>query len=458
MADYCSSVEYLYGLQKYGVKLGLKKTKAMLAILGNPHHDFAAIHVAGTNGKGSASAIAASILAVSGLRVGLFTSPHLVSFTERMRINNRQIEESEVISLTKEIKSMIENRSFNIDVPTFFEFITVMTFLYFSRKRVDCAVIETGMGGRLDATNVILPAVSLIMRIAYDHKGFLGETLTDIAAEKAGIIKNGVPVVSAAQEKEAEDIIIQTAEEREAPLYLYGRDFEGALRSSDINGITFDYYDNEIMTHNSELPNLFLSLAGEHQLINACAAIKAALLAIRSGCIAEAQKHSSRNIQHLAAVIKKGLASTRWRGRIEVVNDNPMIMIDGAHNPDAAESLSIFIKKYLGSYQIILVIGVMSDKDIEGILKPLLPLASHIIFTAPNYERAASPNMLAECAARMGFASSAANSVKEAIEMASKKSEYSAPLILITGSFYTIGEAMEALGETAVLGDMREKI
>ncbi|WP_333654531.1 bifunctional folylpolyglutamate synthase/dihydrofolate synthase [Dissulfurispira sp.] len=465
--SYPEAINYLYGLQKYGIKLGLEKTGIILSRLGNPHKDFLSIHVAGTNGKGSVSAMTASVLMAHGFKVGLFTSPHLVSFTERIRINNEQISESDVVSLTEEIKSKISNLKSQIPEPTFFEFVTAMAFLYFSRNSVDWAVIETGMGGRLDATNIITPEVSVITKISYDHKEFLGETLTDIAHEKAGIIKKGIPVVSAHQEKEAGEVIAAAAKERSSPLFIYGKDFSGELRLSDIEGITFDYFDDSCT-----ITDLHTPLAGEHQLFNACIATKAATLALMQN-----SKFKIRN----SKLIRDGLAATKWHGRLETVSNDPAIMIDGAHNPDAAKALSEFIKKHLNDYRIILIMGIMADKDIHGIMSPLLPAASEIIFTAPNYGRAASPQKLAEIALHMGFFSRVANSVSDAIEMAKKCCEsenlrireseiknnhfthspihpFTHSLILITGSFYTIGEALEILGKKAVLGTLRETI
>jgi len=484
--SYYGAINYLYGLQKYGIKLGLEKTGMILSQLGNPQMDFRSIHVAGTNGKGSVSAMTASILMAHGFRVGLFTSPHLVSFTERIRINNERISESEVVSLTEEIKSQISHLKSQIPEPTFFEFVTAMAFLYFSRNNVDWAVIETGMGGSLDATNVIIPEVSVITKISYDHREFLGETLTDIANEKAGIIKKGIPVVSAGQEREAEEVILTATAENSSPLSIYGRDFCGTLKSCDLHGITFDYHGHELQTPDSELTNLFVPLAGEHQLFNACIATKAAMVAMER---AEEQKSgraegkTSELPSFRASALREGLSNTRWHGRLEIVSDDPVIMIDGAHNPDAAKALSEFARKHLTDYNIILIMGIMADKDIQGIMSPLLPVASEVIFTAPNYGRAASPQKLAEIALHMGFSSKVANSVREAIETAKEISQKSAPpqppltkggieggvfsrlhhsitpsLILITGSFYTIGEAKEILGEKAVLGSLRETL
>lgn len=459
-ASYNDSIDYLYGLQKYGIKLGLQKTEMILSAIGSPQNDFRSVHIAGTNGKGSVSAMTASILRSHGFKVGLFTSPHLVSFTERITVNGVQISESEVAHLTEEIKSVIT--SLKVEPPTFFEFVTAMAFLYFSRKGIDWGVIEVGMGGRLDCTNVIIPEASVITRISYDHKEFLGDTLTAIAGEKAGIIKKGIPVIASSQEKEAEDVIIKTASKQSSPLYLYGRDFSAILKKSDINGVAFDYIDSELHAMNLSPLSLYTPLAGDHQLINSCLAAKTAYVLL---------KHSKKNsISDILESIKSGLAATRWRGRLEIFSHDPLIMIDGAHNPDASEKLSHFLKSHLSRYRIILVTGIMSDKDIYGILKPLLPLCSEIIFTSPNYGRAETPLTLSDIALSEGFNSKTAPTVKEALKMAveianslknsaeSGHSEHRQPLILITGSFYTIGEAMEVLGEKAILGDLREKL
>ncbi len=447
---YIDSINYLYGLQKHGIKLGLEKIERILSILGNPHKNFLSIHVAGTNGKGSVSAMTASMLQAYGFKTGLFTSPHINSFTERIRINNEQIPESEVISLTEEIKHKIQNLKYNIPQPTFFEFVTAMAFLYFARNNVDWAVIEVGMGGRLDATNVIKPEVSVITRIDYDHKDFLGETLTEIAKEKAGIIKKEIPVVSSLQEKEAEEVIIETSKRMSSDLYMYGRDFWGNLTSIDIKGITFDYHD--LGAKVLEIKNLFVPLTGEYQLQNACVALKTVNIATNK------ISKKINNSEHILK-LKRGLSNTIWRGRLELISNDPPIMIDAAHNPGAAKAISEFIKKYLSNYKLILILGIMSDKDIPEILKPLLPLASDIIFTAPKYDRATSPKKLSEYALSIGYPSIVTDSVKEALEKGFEiKERYTSPLILITGSFYTIGEAMEALGETAILGRLREKI
>ncbi|MBI4690763.1 MAG: bifunctional folylpolyglutamate synthase/dihydrofolate synthase [Nitrospirae bacterium] len=527
--SYDNTINYLYGLQKYGIKLGLDNIARLLSCFGNPQNSFRSIHIAGTNGKGSTSAMTASILQAAGLKIGLFTSPHLVSFTERIRVDGKEITESEVISLTEDIRGALRdkgNTPLNPPLlrgelkggvmhhelnPTFFEFVTAMDFLYFKRRNVDWAVVETGMGGRLDATNVLIPEVSIITTISYDHKEFLGNTISAIAVEKAGIIKEGIPVVCAAQENEAADIIRKRAEERSSPLYIYGKDFGGTLRASSMDGIAFDYGDSDCT-----ISDIFVPLTGEYQLVNACLAIKAAMLALQNMMHdtrytiypplspftkggSKRRYHESSILNHASCImhrescIREGLAATRWPGRLEFVSDNPPILIDGAHNPSAAGVLAETLQKnFLQRYnKLILILGIMSDKDIKGIMTPLLSIASEIILTSPQYERAAPPDILSGYAGSLGFKNiHIAPTIKTAIETAirfveqnncglqiadcginqlrnaergmriEKKPEIRNPksLILITGSFYTIGEAKEVLGEKGILSRLRETL
>lgn len=440
--NYNDAISYLYGLQKFGIKLGLDNTTRLLSILGEPHNEFRTIHVAGTNGKGSTSAMIASMLQAHGYRVGLFTSPHLVSFTERIRINKREIKESEVINLTSEIKALIEMLGTDIS-PTFFEFVTVMAFLYFSRKNVDWAVIETGMGGRLDSTNVITPAATVITKIGLDHREFLGSTLRAIAIEKAGIIKEGIPVITSSQEKDALEVIVSRAAEMDSDIHIYGKNFRSTLKKMDIEGIEFDYYGKE------SFKNLFLPLTGKHQLENASVSIRAV----------ETVLGMDINV----ASIKRGLSNTRWPGRLELIKrqTEPFdILLDGAHNPPASEALRDALSMcYRERYdRIILILGIMADKEIKGIMAPILPLSSHTIFTAPDYDRAASPEMLLDIAQKDGYAGESCPTIKESITKAiSLASIHSGrTLIVITGSFYTIGEALEHLGRKGVLTRLRE--
>ncbi|MBI5203896.1 MAG: bifunctional folylpolyglutamate synthase/dihydrofolate synthase [Nitrospirae bacterium] len=458
--SYGDTINYLYGLQKYGIKLGLDNTVKLLSCFNNPQASFKSVHIAGTNGKGSTSAMTASILQSAGFKVGLFTSPHLVSFTERIKVNNEQITESEVVELADEIKLKVErlklevkNSNLGTFEPTFFEVVTVMGFLYFKRKNVDWAVIETGMGGRLDATNVLASEVSVITSISYDHKDFLGETISAIAEEKAGVIKNRIPVVTSEQEPAVMDVIKKKAEERDSGLFVCGKDFSVTTKKEDINGSIFDYRGD------MELEGLEIFLAGRHQILNAALAVKTSEVLIR--------KSAPLASKLTAEVIKSGIENTEWHGRLEFISDNPPILIDGAHNPSASSVLADSLRNnFLNTYRrIILIMGIMADKDIKGIMAPLLPLASDIIFTAPAYERAALPETLARHAASLGFTNiHIARTMEDAIGMAAKRSALSVQrsatknpeLIVITGSFYTIGEAKEVLGEKGVLSRLRE--
>lgn len=458
--SYNHAIDYLFGLQKHGIKLGLDNITRLLSFLGNPQDSFKALHIAGTNGKGSTSAMLASILRAAGFNVGLFTSPHLVSFTERIRVNNAEISEQEVIDLTDEIKGILDGRRQTAEQnaefksrtpdsrlsPTFFEFVTAMAFLHFRRKGVEWAVVETGMGGRLDATNVIVPEVSVITSISCDHKEFLGRTLKEIAEEKAGIIKNGVPVVASHQDREALKIINSRAADKNAGLFEYDRDFASDLREAGIRGITFDYKGRVC------LENLFVPLCGLHQMENASVAIKTIELIMEKESVS-------------AGSVRKGLADTEWPGRLELIKMPGRkydILIDGAHNPSAARKLAGALKNYfIPVYgKIIIIFGIMSDKDMEGIMSPLMPVASEVIVTAPDYGRAASPERLAEIAISLGSAPVTANSVKEALDIAAERAgifyEHAPCLVLITGSFYTIGEAKTVLGHKGTLARLRE--
>ena len=438
--SYHESIQYLYNLRKHGIKFGLDNISRLLSELGNPQKLFRTLHIGGTNGKGSTSAIAASILQAAGFNVGLFTSPHLISFTERIRINGAEIPEPDVVGLAEEVRdvaSRIDDFS-----PTFFEVVTAMAILYFSRKKIAIAVMEVGMGGRLDATNIISPDVCVITQISYDHMEFLGKSLWEIAQEKAGIIKKGIPVVTAHQEPESMDVIKTKAKENDAELYAYGSEFSSRPCRGDTSGIHFDYHDARM-----RIDNLYLPLAGVHQMQNASIAIKAVSLI--------SQPMTDRSL-------KEGLERTKWPGRLECIHHDPPVLIDGAHNPAAAVVLSqalrnIFLKTYK---RIILILGIMGDKDIAGILKPLLPLASHIILTRPSYTRAASPETIARIAESMGISNvHTAHTVKDALEMGMKDArnfQLGSALIVVTGSFYTIGEAKEVLGQTGILTTLRE--
>lgn len=450
LKKYNETENYLYGLQKHGIKLGLENSRGLMGILGEPQKSFRSVHIAGTNGKGSTASIIASILKETGFKVGLYTSPHLISFTERIKVNNSPVLESDVIRLVSFIRKAITNADIN---PTFFEFVTAMALYYFAHKKVDWAVVEVGMGGRLDATNILLPDVSVITNISLEHREFLGESLSAIAAEKAGIIKPSVPVVTATTHHEALKVLEGTARDRKSEIYVIDRDFKGTLSSMNEGHIAFDYTGiNPLSKNRKEYRNLALRTSGRHQVLNASVALRTCEVIESKGLIISDE------------AIKNGLLNSDFSGRLEWSSRTPPILIDSAHNPEAAAALADTVKEIFLSKKIILIMGIMNDKDTEGILKPLMQICDVIILTKPKGERAASPEKLEEGIKSLEKKGSVnlrstkiltTSTVAEAIELA-KKICHKDQIVLITGSFYTTGEAKEILGQTGVFANLRE--
>ncbi len=439
---YDHTVNYLYSLQKHGIKLGLSNTVELMKLLGEPHKAFRCIHIAGTNGKGSTASMIASILNESGFKTGLFTSPHLVSFTERIRINGLKISENDVINLAAEVRKLVDGTDLN---PTFFEFVTSMAFHYFAVHDVDWAVIETGLGGRLDSTNIVRPEATVITNISLDHCEFLGNTISDITFEKAGIIKQGVPLITASSNQAVINQLSEIAESLNAPVHIYQRDFSGCLKNMNDMQITMDYSGMH------RYRDLSVPLTGKHQLDNACTAIRTC----------EVLKEGGLSVSEEAVV--KGLKNVVLEGRLEWISQSPPIILDGAHNPDASKSLAASLMDIFPEKKIILITGVMSDKDIKETIEPLVNIADSIILTKAQYERAASSDKLSSIISTIHRSEAKgapvktvnSSSVLEAIEIARKQCTDNS-IILITGSFYTTGEAKEVLGHKAVLSKLRE--
>lgn len=439
---YSNTVNYLYDLQKHGIKLGLSNIERLTDILEKPQNSFRSIHIAGTNGKGSTTTMIASILQRSGWKVGMFTSPHLKSFTERIRINGIQISESDVVSLTHKIRECFAGTDLN---PTFFEVVTALAFYYFSLKKVDWAVIETGMGGRFDATNIIHPELSIITNIDIDHAEYLGNSIPAISHEKAGIIKQGVPVITAARQPEAIKKISETAKSNNSVIHVYGRDFTSSSVSSDLNRQIFNYSGYRPME------NVSLNLSGNYQAVNASLAIRAVELLNNSG----------ENIADIN--VRNSLSKIAIEGRLEVVSEKPFIILDSAHNPEAARRLSVSLKELFPNKKITMIIGIMKDKDIAGILKPILEISDSIILTMPEGERAASPeeintktaSLIMNTITQKHVSITLTDSVSEALEI-SKKMWLDDSIICVTGSFYTTGKVKELLGNKGILSGLRE--
>lgn len=442
MIQYNETISFLYGLQKHGIKLGLDNISQLMSQLGQPHRSFRSVHIAGTNGKGSVASAIASVLHENGFRTGLFTSPHLVSFTERIRINDQQISETDVVSFTAKIREIIAGAEVN---PTFFEFVTALAFYYFATNGIDWAVVETGMGGRLDATNVIHPEVTVVTNVGQDHREYLGDTIREITFEKAGIIKPGVPLVTAAGNPDVLEQLSQIASERGVEIHQYGKDFAGTLVQMNEDNTVFDY------TGYSRYPNLSFPLAGQYQMRNACSAVR----------VFELLKKKQVPLKDDA--LRAGLQHTQVQGRFDRVSDNPLIILDGAHNADAARALTSTVTALFPHKNIIFVAGIMRDKDIRGIMVPLIGIAQCLILTRPAYDRSASVEtlkdtataILADSKPQMTPSILTSGSVKEALDMA-RRLYTKDHVIVVTGSFYTIGEAREIMGSKGVLSTLRE--
>jgi dihydrofolate synthase / folylpolyglutamate synthase len=420
MKGYSETLEYLYGLETFGIVFGLDAVTWILSLLGNPHQSFSSVHIAGTNGKGSVASMIAETLSRAGYRTGLYTSPHLTSFTERISVSGRQITEPEVVELTGQIKACVESDG-SAHPFTFFDFTTALAFRYFKEKSVDIAIVETGLGGRLDSTNVLSPMVSVITNVDFDHEEYLGTTIESIAQEKAGIVKDRIPAVTGA-DGAALGIIRATCRERKAPLYALGEAFD------------YTRLADQVMSYRgvrSRFDELSVGLQGDHQLFNAALAL----------CTLELLQEKGYAIREGA--IREGVSRVRWPGRLELIrgrSGRPDVLLDGAHNPQGARALASFLRTHFSRTKKTLVFGVMKDKNYAGMLKELLPVAETAIVTKPNIGRAAEPELLtalAPCAMVTG-------SVKEALKRAFED-EPDDRLVVVTGSFYTLGEAKKFL-------------
>lgn len=373
--DYRQALNYIENTGKFGSRLGLENVSRLLDILGNPHRDLRIIHVAGTNGKGSTCSFINSMLIYQGYNVGLYTSPYLEEFNERIKINNVNISDEDlaqsVSRVSDAIGQMIEE---GCDHPTEFEIITACAFLYFRDRDVDFAVIEVGLGGRLDATNVCIPLVSAITSISMDHTEYLGDTLARIAFEKGGIIKNKRPVVLYQQSDEVESVISSICSERYSELFITENDKIEYISE----GMSSQSVNLEVMGH--FYSGIEISLPGRHQARNLAVALSVLRLLEISSDISQVDTEA----------LYRSIRETRWPGRMEVIKTEPLTIIDGAHNPDGAAILSESVDRYLVGKKINLVFGMLRDKDILSVAKLLAVRADRIIITEPESPRAAS--------------------------------------------------------------------
>ena len=426
--NYGQCRDYLQGILESGVKFGLDNVRTVLSALGQPHQKYPTILVAGTNGKGSACAMLAKILSAHGFRVGLYTSPHLVRIEERFKIGEDPISSRRFCRLLYRLKGKVEELVETGKLPstlTYFEMLTCLAFLYFETQKVDIAVLEVGMGGRLDATNVVTPLVSVITTVSKDHQEFLGRTLGQIAFEKAGIIKPGVPVVCGLPKGKAYRVIKKRAEELEAP-FLGVFDGKNALRmKKGHQGYRFSYrWGRKIFIYAP-------ALRGEHQGRNAAVAIVAALELSKLWKKLEKRK------------ILQGIRKTRWDGRLEVVSRTPLVVLDGAHNEEGAGALRAYARNFLPQPRT-LVFGIMKDKNIPRVAGLLFPLAQTIFLTSFPYNRAATPESIKSQAPTRGRSVFLEPDPKRAIQKALELTPGRGSL-LITGSLFLVGEAKKRI-------------
>jgi len=443
---YQATLEYLYGFVDYSLthadryspeKFDLGRMRTFAAHLGNPHTAYPILHVAGTKGKGSVSALCASALRQAGYKVGLYTSPHLQDYNERIQVDGEPVSHSTLVDMVDELRPYLDAGT----ELTTFEITTALAFLYFARQGVTAAIFEVGLGGRLDASNIITPLVSVITSISYDHTQFLGDTLTAIAGEKAGIIKAGVPVVLSPQQEEARMALERVAGERGAPVIQVGQDVLYAPGERSLTGQSLSVWPanqqaqvNEFIEGGSaetwQPLRLSIPLLGYHQIENAATAY------------ASLRTARGRGLTVSDAAIQRGFAQVDWPGRFEILSHDPLLVVDSAHNRDSALKLRLALDDYFPGLPVILIFGASEDKDIEGMFAELMPRVRQVVATRSYHPRALEPQALVEFAHRYGIPASVAPTIEEASEQALNLAAGDA-LVLAAGSIFVAAGVRE---------------
>jgi dihydrofolate synthase/folylpolyglutamate synthase len=421
-----TSFEWLSSFDKYGWMFGLERIAHLMNRLGNPEQQLKVIHVAGTNGKGSVCKYISSILQKAGYTVGLYISPHVERFSERIVVNGEEISDKDIAMLVEQVRPVVEDMEKNGNSPTFFEIVTALAFLYFQNRKVDYAVIEVGLGGRFDATNVVTPLVSVITNISLEHTNILGNDIASIAFEKAGVIKNNIPIVTAAT-RSAREAIENVATERNAPIVFIDRTMwkrvtkKGRCQEFFVQGAFKDY---EVRT----------SLLGAHQGENIAVAI------------ATVERLQMSGVYLTDSDIIEGIAAAAHPGRMEIICEKPMILLDGAHNPDGMSMLANALKTDFSYKQLLFIFGVLKDKDINTMVSTIIPLADIVFVTKSMNPRAYDPLLLKEKIEKIDptkkvfIEVSIPGAIDHAKQLAKRKD-----LICISGSLFTVGEARRYL-------------
>ena len=433
--EYHDALRYLYSLVDYEKRrvahytpreFKLERVDEFLAKLGNPHHSYPTLHIAGTKGKGSVSAMLAATARAGGLRTALFISPHLHTYRERIQIDGESISREALAALIAEVRPVVES----IEGLTLFEVTTGLAFLYFARQHVDIGVIEVGLGGRLDATNVISPQISVITSLSLDHMRLLGNTVADIAREKGGIIKPGVPVVSAPQKPEAMAVLETIAAERDAPLTVAGQDWTWKALQHSLEQQT-------ITVNQAQAPSAFdgvytLSLLGDFQQENATVVIATAAVLYADG-------HAWAS----PASVRAGLAQTKWPGRMEILQHEPPVVLDCAHNPYSAKTLAHSLKTWFPDTRWLLIFGASNDKDVPHVLEALLPLCERVLVTRSYHPRSTVPEALADQCAALGKTADVFTEPAHALAAAREQLEPGLGIIT-TGSVFLVADVRVA--------------
>jgi dihydrofolate synthase/folylpolyglutamate synthase len=422
--NYTEALDWLFNVRRFGPDRTLEPTRHVLRLLGDPQKSFKSIHVAGTNGKGSTSAFTASIMEAAGFKVGLFTSPHLERFTERIKVNGAEIPEADVVRLIEIIKPLFEEMLSQRMPLRFFDLVTVICFKYFQEQAVDFAVLETGLGGRLDATNVVDPLVSIITNIGYEHTNILGETLEEIAGEKAGIIKPGRPLVTAARNDAVFKVFKDKADRLGCKVVRVGYDTGYQKQGMSLDGQRFS-----LRSLRGEYRDLYTPLLGDHQILNAAAAVAAA------------ESLSVYGIDVDENAIRKGIRDVYWPARLEVVRSRPLVVLDCAKDAEATEAVRLCVERDIPHGRLVAVVSMSTDKKIPAMMRNICAMADMVIATTHSVmERASDPNYLAELAAQNGIPSEVH---PVAVEAFARSLEVAGPddMVLVIGSVFLAGEA-----------------
>ncbi|MDP6630051.1 MAG: folylpolyglutamate synthase/dihydrofolate synthase family protein [Kiritimatiellia bacterium] len=421
-------IERLFARRRLGIKPGIETVAALMDVLGHPEESFAAVHVAGTNGKGSVCAMVASILREAEYRTGLFTSPHLIRLNERFRVNGEMVDDATLTQLMSRVETAAEEVDARRDQPvTFFECSAALAFEHFRNSGVQLAVLETGMGGRLDATNVVRPAVSVITRIAMDHSDYLGDDLAAIAGEKGGIIKPGRPVVIGAMPAEAREVLVRLAAERGAPLCDAAETISVDLLDMGLDGLRV-----KISTPTTIYPPMTVPLLGEHQLENIALAVAAC----------EVLRDDVR-LPVSESAVAAGLVCTEWEGRLQVLQRDPVLLVDGAHNPDAAHALARALRRLMKGQPVGLVLGMCADKQIRATLQELAVLKPKVWTVPLTHSRGMAQDELQHLAVSAGLDAVASADLGVALTEAQEWARRNEGCVCVAGSLFLAGEVLE---------------